>query len=140
MPKNNRFADTVTFLRTLTGPGNLPVVQAPAVAELLDSFQGAIPPAVDTAMSQGTHGTEQTRKYRRAMILILCVVNNTLASQARQAVSLVPDPGLHSALVQMLRDVHVIYGGRVLGPIADQLRNNPMQFVTNNRIKIGRGS
>ena len=82
MPKDNRFADTVAFIRTLTGPGNLPVLTAPAVADLLDSFQGAIPPIVDNAMSQGRQGTELTRKYRRAMTLVLCVVNNTLATQA----------------------------------------------------------
>jgi len=139
MPKDNRFADTVAFIRTMTGPGNLPVLTAPAVADLLDSFQGAIPPIVDNAMSQGRQGTDLTRKYRRAMTLVLCVVNNTLAAQARQAVGLIPDAGLHAALVQMLKDVHTIYGGRVLGPVADRLRHNPLQFLTNNRIKLGRG-
>jgi hypothetical protein len=140
MPKNNRFADTVAFIRTLTNPGNVPVGPASAVADLLDGFHGAIPPAVDAAMSQGRQGTGLTRKYRRAMILILCVVNNTSTALARRAVEIVPDSGLHAALVQMLRDVQVVYGGRLLRPIADQLKANPLTFLTNNRIKLGRGA
>jgi hypothetical protein len=140
MPKNNRFADTVLFIRTLAGPGNVPVNGANAVADLLDSFAGAIPPAVDAAMSQGRAGTETTRKYRRAMILILCVLNNTSTDQAQQAVAAIADLALHNALVQMLRDVRVIHGGRTLRPIADQLLANPLTFLTNTRIKLGRGN
>jgi hypothetical protein len=140
MPKNNRFADTVGFIRTLAGPNGVPVGPASAVADLLDSFNGAIPPNVDAAMSQGRKGSELSRKYRRAMILVLCVLNNTATAQARNAVDLIADVNLHNSLVQMLRDVQVIYGGRILRPIADQLKANPLAFLTNNRIKLGRGS
>jgi hypothetical protein len=140
MPKLNRFADTVFFIRGLTDPNGMAVGPAVAVADLLDSFNGTIPAAVDAAMSQGRRGTELTRKYRRAMILILCVLNNTLPSQAKQAVDMIPDSNLHASLVTMLRDVQTIYGRRVLTPLVDQLKANPLQFLTNHRIKIGRGA
>ena len=74
------------------------------------------------------------------MILVLCVLNNTAAGTAQQAVSIIPEANLHAALVQMLKDVQVIYGGRTLRPIADQLLANPLLFLTNSRIKLGRGS
>jgi hypothetical protein len=140
MPKNARFADTVHFLRTVRQPSGAPLTYSNSVAELLDSFRGAIPPAVDEAMSMGRVGTEQTRQYRRAMILTLCVLNNTSTSKARAAVNTIPDARLHASLEQMLRDAAVIYGGRTLGPVADRLKADPAGFLAHTRIKLGSGS
>lgn len=140
MPKNNRFADTVQFIRNLTGANNVPVLGASTVADLLDGYIGAIPPQVDLAMSQGRSGTELSRKYRRAMILILCVLNNTSTRDAKDAVGMISDAGLHAAAAQMIKDVLTIYGGRVLNPVANQLVGNPLAFLTANRIKLGRGA
>lgn len=137
MPKNNRFGDTVDFIRQQGGSG---VRYANAVADLLDSFRGAIPPSVDEAMHMGSSGTDTTRKYRRGMVLMLTVLNNTPAARAREAQRLVPDAGLPAAFAQMLQDAASIYGGRTLTPIAQQLMNQPTAFLTNNRVKLGRGS
>jgi len=140
MPKNARFADTLHFLHTVQKPTGGPVPYANAVADLLDGYRGAIPPVVDEAMSMGRAGTERTRQHRRAMVLILCVVNNTSTANARRAVAMMSDADLPAALEQMLRDVAVIHGGRTLGPVADRLRADPMGFLAHTRIKLGRGS
>src|SRR5262249_12474293 len=73
------------------------------------------------------------------MVLILCVLNNTSTGDARQAVEMISSGALHAALVTMLKDVAVIYGRRVYTPLINQLLANPLLFLTNNRIKLGRG-
>jgi hypothetical protein len=70
---------------------------------------------------------------------MLCVIKNTSIANAKAAVGLVTDANLHAALGQMLRETAVNYGGRVFNPLADQLLANPLAFLTNNRIKLGRG-
>src|SRR5690606_22104617 len=110
MPKHNRFADTVQFIRQLRS-GGVPVRGADAVADLLDGYVGSIPPAVDQAMSQGTIGTSETRKHRRALILILCILNNTAVGDAKAAVAMVQDANLATALEQAIADVCTVYGG-----------------------------
>lgn len=137
MPKHNRFADTVQFVRQLRA-GGLPIRGADIVADLLDGYAGSIPPAVDQAMSQGTVGTSQTRKHRRAMVLILCILNNTAVRDAKAAVALIHDANLPAALAQAIEDVCTVYGGRVFRPIGQHLMANPAAFLASNRVKLGR--
>lgn len=71
-------------------------------------------------MSQGENGTKLFGKYRRAMILVLCVLNNTSARDAVNAVRSMPDANLYASLVQMIDDVLTICGRRIFTPVASQ--------------------
>lgn len=67
MPKEGRIGDTILFIRNAAVVGGQD--WGNPIADLLQEIP--ISAAVDQAMSQGTTGTELTRKYRRALTLIL---------------------------------------------------------------------
>ena len=137
MPKQGRVNDTIQFLRTAVVQPNAADPLRQPISEWLEEIP--ISPAIDQGMSQGTAGTELTRKYRRAMILILCALNNVPVTRAQQVVAQYRDPNLQSALGTMLLDVARICVPRRLDPPKQQLLAAPAAFLAANRIKTGNG-
>ncbi len=137
MPKQGRVADTIQFIKGLNvvGPGQ---DLGNPIGEWLEEL--TISPAVDQAMSQGTAGTEQTRKYRRAMTLILCALNNVPPTRAQQMVAQYSDANLPTALGTMFADVQRVAAPLRLNPQLTQLQLQPATFLAANRIKIGKGT
>lgn len=138
MPKQGRVADTIQFLR---GAQVIPPTAqnlCMPVADWLEEIN--ISAQIDQGMSQGTKGSESTRKYRRAMILILCALNRVPVAVAKQAVARYTDQQLQAALGTMLNDVKRLCAPQRLNPRLQELLANPTQFLTNNRIKTGRGA
>jgi hypothetical protein len=138
VPKQGRIAATIQFLGQADVPSDAQGLRMP-VQELLKELEPAIPAQVDSAMSQGTKGTKETRPYRRAMILILSVLNQNPPARAKQAVSSIPDAQLKRSLGTMLKDVKRVVGPRRLNPAVHALLAGPQAFLTANRIKLGRG-
>jgi hypothetical protein len=137
MAKQGRMAEVLVFLRTApVTPTSAEHFRLP-VSEWLDEVP--ISAAVEQGMSQGKAGTETTRKYREAMILILCGLNQIPIARARQAVAQYQDTALPAALGTMLADVNKICIPKLLNPPLQQLSTGPAAFLANNRIKTGNG-
>lgn len=56
------------------------------------------------------------------------------------AVRSMPDANLYASLVQMIDDVLTICGRRIFTPVASQLMGFPLSFLTQNRVKLSRGT
>jgi hypothetical protein len=137
MPKQGRVGDTIRFLTTARVlPATADCLRLP-VADWLDEI--AISPAIDQGMSQGTAGTETGRKYRRALILILCALNGVPIARAQQIAAVNKEADLPLALGNMLLDVERVALPRRLNPAYQQLLAAPAAFLANNRIKTGAG-
>jgi hypothetical protein len=138
MAKTGRIAEILVFIRTApVTPASSENFRQP-VSEWLDDVP--ISAAVEQGMSQGKAGTETTRKYREAMILILCGLNQVPIARAQQAVAQYKDPALPGALGTMLADVNKISIPRLLNPALQQLMTAPATFLANHRIKTGNGA
>lgn len=138
MPKQGRAADTLQFIRGATLTPTSAENYRQQVSEWIEEL--TISPVIDKGMSQGTAGTELTRKYRRAMILILCTLNHLPVARAQQIVAQYSDQNLQAALGTMINDVQRVYAPARLNPALQQLLASPDQFLTHNRIKTGKGS
>jgi len=136
MPKHGRIADTLMFIRGVVNPA-LPTRLLEEVAMWIEAAN--VSPAVDQAMSQGTSGTETTRRYRRAMILILCVIGNVRTASAQQLVAQYKDQELPAKFVTMVNDVKAGPARARLNPKLQLLMAAPANFLAHNRIKTGRG-
>jgi hypothetical protein len=136
LPKQGRLADTIHFIGAAVVGTNQGL--AMPIAELLEEI--AILPAIEQGMSIGTAGNETSRKYRRAMILILAALGNISVDQARAAVSHIQDAALPGALGNLYGDVQRIKMPARLNPALHQLQAAPTVFLAANRIKIGRGA
>ncbi len=136
MPKQGRDTDTIRFIRTATvASGN--DLRIP-VSELLEEI--GVTEATYQAMSMGTAGTQATRKYRRAMILIYCALYDMPGAQARLLVSRHLDASLPTALGNMLNDIQRVVAPRRLNLRLAQLQTAPATFLAANRIKTGRSN
>jgi hypothetical protein len=136
LPKEGRIGDTIQFIRNAVVVGGQD--WGNPIADLLQEIP--ISAAVDQAMSQGTTGTELTRKYRRALTLILCALNNVPPARAQQLVAQYSDQNLPTALGTMFSDVQRVCMPQRLNPPLQQLLAAPAVFLAANRIKTGRGS
>lgn len=137
MPKNARVDDTITFLETSMEP-NLFNFQN-TVAARLRELEDAVPPRVVDAMHMGTTGSELERKYRRALVLVMCMIHRSDAKQAQTFAKTVAGAQLNTHLVAILRQTLEVLGTRRHSDVFAALKDNPSTFLTNNRIKIGRG-
>jgi hypothetical protein len=136
LPKEGRIGDTIQFIRNAVVVGGQD--WGNPIADLLQEIP--ISAAVDQAMSQGTTGTELTRKYRRALTLILCALNNVPPARAQQMVAQYSYQNLPTALGTMFSDVQRVCMPQRLNPPLQQLLAAPAVFLAANRIKTGRGS
>jgi hypothetical protein len=130
-------AETINFLGGVPLAGRAQSLAYP-IAQWLDEI--SISPAVETALSKLTTGTDAVRKTRRAMLLILAALRKVNVRQAREAADVPRDAEVDTALARMLLEVErVCLPGR-LGPVALDLLGTPATFLATTRIKTGSGS
>lgn len=143
MPKVGRVVDTIEFLRHAQVAPNNAAHLCADIADWLDELadENRITPLIDQGMSQGMSSTEEKRKYRRALILILCALNHIPVASARQAAAQYTTlEQLRAALGATLLDVERIAVPRLLRDKLRDLQTSPRNFLRHNRIQEGRGA
>lgn len=94
---------------------------------------------IEQALGQIPVGPGDAYKSRRAMILILCALNQVSVVQAKQVVGIYKDNELPAKLGTMVQDVARVALPRRLLPALHSLLNGPATFLANNRIRTGSG-
>jgi hypothetical protein len=131
-------ADTIFYLNTATiAPTTADHLRTP-VAEWLEEI--IFSPAIEQALNQIPAGTGNAYKSRRAMILILCGLNNVPLASAKQAVAQYADNALPAALGKMLQDVERVSVPRRLLPASNSFLTNPSAFLAINRVRTTSGA
>jgi hypothetical protein len=144
MSKNDatRLTDTIAFIRGATVPPAHANKRA-AVADLLADREAThrIPDTISPAMSQGSNYTivgrdqvKEQRHYRRAIILVRAALLGTDRNFAAGEVNQIADASLPAALGTVLDEVTTQLAD--LNLKLNQLRNDPLAFLTNNSFNM----
>jgi hypothetical protein len=96
-----------------------------------------ISPAVELALNQIPVAPGNAYKSRRAMVLILCAINNALIPMAKAAVAQYKDIELPAKLGIMLMDVKRDALPKRLLPVMQSFLTNSAHFLAHNRVRIG---
>jgi hypothetical protein len=143
-----RIADTIAFIRNADVPSGREGDRA-IVADMLRDREtaGTLPDTASPAMSQGHNfavfdraGAKEFRNYRRAIILIRMVLQDTHATEAPSQTDRIADANLRQALGDRLREVCA-----TRQDLIDKLhviKTRPLDFLTNHNLQImgARGS
>lgn len=131
-------ADTIFYLHTATIiPATADYLRTP-VADWLEEV--IFNPAIEQALNQIPAAGGNVHKSRRAMILILCGLNNVPLPMAKQAVAQYQDNQLSAALGKMLQDVERVTAPRRLLPASVSFLTNPSAFLAINRVRTSSGA
>ena len=133
-----RIADTIAFIRTAAVPVGNMGMRATVADILRDRDQdGLIGSTVAPAMSQGSNYTvfgreaaQELRHYRRAIILIRMVLQNSDRSVAPHYASNIADANLPQELGNELAQVHATQAD--LQAKLTLLKDHPLQFLQQN--------
>lgn len=135
MPRGERFEDTMDFIGRAADYRINPFGRE--IVRLLENYRGAIPPAVDEAMSFGRSGTSEERKIRRAIVLLRCLFFNTRASAAQRQAQLIAEPQLIPTLADVMRMTLRAVGRQRVVPLIDRMMADPETFLSENRMQTG---
>jgi len=128
-------AETIVYIYGAATIPATPEYLRVAVAGWLEELN--ISPVIEQALSQIPVAAGNAYKARRAMILILCAINNVLLPMAKQAVAQYKDDELPAKLGTMLLDVERFASPKRLMPASISFLNSPAAFLANNRVKTG---
>lgn len=137
-----RITDTIAFIRTAAVPPMHNAKRA-IVADILRdrNAAGSLPSTASGAMSQGSNNVllgrdavQETRHYRRAIILIRMAFENCDRSVASPETANIPDANLPAALGLRL-DAYVTTMADLALNLA-QLRANPLAFLAANSFNM----
>lgn len=133
----DRITNTINFmvgLRTVDGANN--EIRIQRVGELLQSRQHQIPVNVGVHMSIGNSGTEQERRFRRAIILVSCFFLNSQPAATQKVTKKLAADGLRGRLRSLADLIFTTFPINVITPVKDQMMANPATFLAANPVVL----